>query len=198
MGADLLSVEIAAPTMSDGSLATDVDRVVTVLRARLEALDGTSLDALAASLGLEDEDVEGTSLLAVITERVVAECTELMAQRRDLEVFRKDNQWWWRSGGMSYGDSPTDAFDYLCHLSWVGAFTTPVDGGRLDDAPALMLARQVADTTCDTLLVALARTHPELLEVVGALRAEVVAAVGAQVGPSLRADLSALSDTLEG
>lgn len=123
MGADMVIAVVAAPVSGDGTPVVDMEML-----ARRATITFQS----AASAG--QVDPEGYWDLVDTDEPTVAEiATALDAWIRGGGLFGRDvttitveGRMFVASGGMSWGDAPTDAFSYLCLLDEIGAFTEPI------------------------------------------------------------------------
>lgn len=123
MGADMVIAVAAAPVRADGMPVVDVG----VLARRAS----TAIQSAAAA---GQVDPEGYWDLIDTDEPTVAEIAAALDGwirdgglfGRDVTTITVEGRVFVASGGLSWGDAPTDAFSYLCLLDDIGAFTEPI------------------------------------------------------------------------
>lgn len=136
MGADLCLVWCREPS----DLGTDDDEAAAKVRAAVLKMSREGLreylecelesdldDALhdkLEELGLADVgDMADDDLYAVEVELAgtsfVDAAMELRLYRRDVSSIQIDGACYAITGGMSWGDTPTDAYQYVSRLSWI-------------------------------------------------------------------------------
>lgn len=148
MGADMLMAIAKEPRMTAAAAAwCDSLELSTEVRAKLEErvmldrierleISETDLTNLDYMLDGEDEAEQEAALRELLKLAV-----DVLAQgRRDVTSLFLHNTWWMVSGGLSWGDSPTEAYDLL----------TAVDATRITErAMALREIRQAHATMVD-------------------------------------------------
>lgn len=106
MGADLLLTYCPEPQASPEEL-----------HRRINALSETVLEGIGQDLGLDPNDAE-TSVQDFL-HKAVSEVIE-QPGLRDLTTLTFDGREWIFTGGMSWGDPPTESYDYVTALSLSG------------------------------------------------------------------------------
>ncbi len=116
MGADFLIT--AAPESQQSA---------SVLTGRVDRIPVDDLLYLNQELFGNEDDVEDPAALAEYSrQRIRSAIVEIVVRakdRRDLAVVKFDQddaRRYYVTGGPSYGESPTDAFDYVQVLEWSG------------------------------------------------------------------------------
>lgn len=142
MGADLFVAVMSAPHQ-EGVKPWDIDRAVAerIGHERIDAydLDGLTdddLETLGMNLGIRPWDAEDAEALtpeaaraglaADIREALHGALTEVFGQRRDMAELGLGGRDYWVSGGMSGGDAPTDAYEWIAALDWIGVYEEPL------------------------------------------------------------------------
>lgn len=177
MGADFISIRTTWPTYADGRPLRDGEDL-TVLDARIDALDRDACELMAdissgetlADYGLyqaeeiADEDLDTTSQAACeqiaitsLKARLKTELRDLLINSRTVDLEFDGTRWWAMSGGISHGDSPTEAYDQLRLLDASGIAEAPLDAEEFPDVFALAAAVAVLDDLAATALAALDR-----------------------------------------
>jgi len=103
MGADLILVAAAVP--QDPSTVPD----------RIDTLDSDKLLDLVddyAPWVMEDKDTD-IGAIAEIRAYLVEAWDIVSGDRRDVVQMRFDGRWYYLTGGMTWGDDPSDAYDSL-------------------------------------------------------------------------------------
>lgn len=118
MGADLMIVRSRWPQYADGKpLGLDVARVV--LRERCDALGGEALVELynGTVSAYDDEETDtsdmGPARLAEVTRQRLRAAVDAVTDEgswRELSLMSFDEKEWILTGGMSWGDPPTEMF----------------------------------------------------------------------------------------
>lgn len=119
MGMDMLLALAKEPQMSPAAKAwcdslalspealQEVER--RVLLARVARLEISEVDLEHLDYLLEEEQESEEALRGYLEHAVV----ELAGVRRDVTSVHIKGSWWMASGGPSWGDSPTDAYNLL-------------------------------------------------------------------------------------
>lgn len=123
MGADMLIAIAAAPVRADGTPVVDVD--ILALHA---------VTALRSAMTAGPMDPEAYGELVDTDEPTVAEIEAALDGwirdgglfGRDVTTITVEGRMFVASGGLSWGDAPTDAFGYLCLLDEINAFWEPI------------------------------------------------------------------------
>jgi hypothetical protein len=125
MGADFLLTCVRTPSVDENELHTRIDKLCSnALRDVLESIAGCGPDEWEPGrLGSEAAETwqEGvrTYLKGAVTQ-------VFFSPRRDVTTLTLDCTEWTFTGGMSWGDSPTDAFDLVEAIAITGIVdTTP-------------------------------------------------------------------------
>ncbi len=148
MGADMLMAIAKEPRMTTAAAAwCDSLELSTEVRVKLEErvmldrierleISETDLTNLDYMLDGEDEAEQEAALRELLKLAV-----NVLAQgRRDVTSLFLHNTWWMVSGGLSWGDSPTEAYDLL----------TAVDATRITErAMALREIKRAHATMAD-------------------------------------------------
>lgn len=143
MGADLLITAMAAPHR-DGQDSWDIDMVEAerIGHERIDAHDlaawsDDDLDNLALNLGVrtwdpypqsepesepERLDTPHQQLITDLRAALHQALTELLGYRRDVTSMDFGGRCYWLTGGMSWGDTPTDSYEWIAALNWIGLF----------------------------------------------------------------------------
>ena len=139
MGADLIITYTRAPHFATGEEHVPHEIAARVGLARIAKLDLSQFDLDEAALNfgiLEDSDYD-EMFYAVIREALVRIVTSHIAGRRDVVELQVDGKHYWFTGGMSWGDTPTDSFDEVDLIGIVGLFDQPITAAEILDAPPL-------------------------------------------------------------
>jgi predicted proteasome-type protease len=123
MSADYLTSECALPIHANGSLASEEEARPVLLQRIARLDDGTLLDAADwydGSLSSADE----------MREHLKAMIDELFTDTNESFVTVHDERPYLQTGGMSWGEPPTDCFGPLVTLSITGITDKPIDGQR--------------------------------------------------------------------
>lgn len=145
MGADLLLAAMAAPHQaSKQPWNIDHAEAIRIGHERIDAHDLRSwgeddLENLALNLGVrqwqhpDDPDPahlpaedQRASLEQDIRASLHAALDELAGYRRDVAELDFGGRPYWVTGGMSWGDTPTDAFEWIAALGWIGLYEEPL------------------------------------------------------------------------
>ena len=122
MSAEFFYASCPLPITSDGNLASK-EEAMPVLLERIDAMDEATLfevaDIYCGGMATDEETIEAVkgALASLFDES--AECVDVV----------KSGRWVRESGGMSWGDSPTEAFDDLNLLASARITREPIDGG---------------------------------------------------------------------
>ena len=141
MGADLLIAGMAAPHQ-DGVKPWQIDpaRAEQIGHERIAAYDFATwtddLDAIAMNLGIRtwDDDAADAAepeaaraaLIADVRAALDMALTELFGYRRDVATLGFGGRDYWLSGGMSGGDAPTDAYEWIAALDLIRVYEEPL------------------------------------------------------------------------
>lgn len=145
MGADMLIARMRAPHR-EGVNPWDIDltEAERIGHERIDAyemggLDDDDLDNLSLDLGLGGWDIDEVSdcdsadrevarkqLVADLRSALHGALTELCGNRRDVAFVTFDGRRYWLTGGMSWGDAPTDAFEWIVAFDWIGLYDEPL------------------------------------------------------------------------
>lgn len=145
MGADLLITGMAAPR-SEGGESRQYDHEVAADEGhrRIDAYDlagwaDGDLEDLALNLGARtwhnpgdpepdkgEPDQERAALIRDLREALHAALDEVLGGRRDVTTMQFAGRDYWLTGGMSWGDTPTDAYEWVSALNWIGLYDEPL------------------------------------------------------------------------
>lgn len=124
MGADMLLAIAASPVTSSGSPATLMDEVCIRVRDRVVA--AFAAGDVEAEFFVELLE-EGQSVTAdTVTDALTRWLRDGGLQSREVAHLRINNRQYVATGGLSWGDSPTDAFSYVSLLDDIRAFDQPL------------------------------------------------------------------------
>jgi len=138
MGADFLFATCEWPKVRNGELAVNSGPLVGAIMSRLAKVIATT-ESLAdfGYYGNWDEETDDWRNEAVESCREVVDDifgVDLKWGRNDVATFDpewnthdKSRRMWVMTGGMSWGDVPTDAFDTLCILDALGIMNEPFE-----------------------------------------------------------------------
>lgn len=156
MGADMIITITKEPKLSEEavawcdarSLVAD-DRNTLELRAlllRVEQLPVTAQDTgdwwhLLPDIDDEDDPSAVDALRGILAQAV----TDLHGYRRDVTSFLIDGTWWMATGGLSWGDTPTDAYDLICLVEGFGVYEEQISPTELEAASALRAAEEAEE-----------------------------------------------------
>ena len=132
MGGDMTIAMARAPHTGTaplwGSTLTDLTRLTTATRQRLGALTDDALAAASDNLGFTNEEDDEPNVV------LVREHLHTFARwfidphtiEREIAIVTLDRVAWVVSGGMSYGDAPTDAYDVIHTADFFGIYNAPI------------------------------------------------------------------------
>lgn len=138
----MLLAKMRAPHTGDihERVTPEMQRLVGHLR--IDNFDFTKMeifqiDELMQTLGLELPDVETPKLVDYDLGTVVAALHEavdtvLVEYRRDIVMELFGLNYYLLTGGLSWGDPPTDSFDHVWSLDWIDLFEEPITQDELD------------------------------------------------------------------
>jgi hypothetical protein len=139
MGADLLIAGMAAPWhwgRAPWEYQEDIAREVGHRRIDAFPLEHHQelVDELAQNLGLDDDatghgaedDAEQQALISRIRGALHEALNEVLGERRDVSAIEFGGRTYWLTGGLSWGDSPTEAFDAIAALDSIKLFDEPI------------------------------------------------------------------------
>jgi hypothetical protein len=122
MGADMLLAMVRAPYAADPTTRLTVDQIITATTRRLDALNWTEL---ADALDTFDDPGQ------TIRERAEEAVAELLGRSRDTAWITIDGKNYIVTGGLSTGDSPTDAYEHVELLDELGIWEEAITPGEL-------------------------------------------------------------------
>jgi hypothetical protein len=143
MSAGYLSATCLAPINSDGKLA-EAAEAKTVLFERIDGLASEQLEALIDWMPGGDE---GDDELRAVLRSDVEELVDGWDASDRYLVCAEHSRPHYETGGVSWGDSPTDCFDAFIRLGESGILEQPIDGGFWFPAPL----RKALDAFADEL-----------------------------------------------
>lgn len=145
MGADLLIARMSAPyRATERPWSIDLADAIRIGHERLDAYDFApwgegDLEDLALNLGVrqwrhpDDQEpeprpveVEHAELVQDLREALHSALDELAGWRRDVAELEFGGRPYWLTGGMSWGDTPTDAYESIAALGWIGVYDDPL------------------------------------------------------------------------
>jgi len=116
MGADLCLAITAYPTLKNGDMAQAGDELAGRVKAQLASIPDEALQDAAYGTG-HDDDLED------FREMIGAAIDEIFGNPlppRDVNIVCLGGQWWVVTGGMSWGDDPTESFAAVTALEYLG------------------------------------------------------------------------------
>lgn len=122
MGADLVLAITAYPTLANGDAVKAGDELSARVRAALSDISDEALQDVADGTGDED-DLEA---FREMLENAIDEFFGSPIPPRDVNLVCLGGQWWLITGGMSWGDDPTESFAAITALEYLGV------SGQLD------------------------------------------------------------------
>lgn len=108
-----------------------------VLLGRVQRLEISETDLGDLEHLLEEDDAGEEAALRNLL--ALAVCT-LAEGRRDVTTLFLHNTWWMVSGGMSWGDAPTDAYDLLTAVDAMGVTDRAMSVREVRAAHAAMVS----------------------------------------------------------
>jgi hypothetical protein len=69
---------------------------------------------------------ERTELVQELREALHGALDQLLGYRRDVTELQFGERRYWLTGGMSWGDTPTDAYEWVAALDWIGLYDEPL------------------------------------------------------------------------
>lgn len=127
MGADLLVAAYRSPTTKDGEPAKRGPELAAELKRRWDAIPVEGQGELLEILGLDaTEPGEWENLSNEVCELIGDEHAEPYGRRRDVVDMCFDGKWWTLTGGPSYGDGPTEAYNAVSAIANAGITEEPV------------------------------------------------------------------------
>jgi len=121
MGADMLLGITEAPITADGLECSDLRRICARAREQVFVAVADHLVDLE-----EYVDIVEFATPEAAADAVYAWLDGGGLDSREVTTIRIDGRPYVASGGMSWGDAPTDAYLYLCLLDAAHAFTAPI------------------------------------------------------------------------
>ncbi|MBN9605007.1 MAG: hypothetical protein J0G30_00135 [Actinomycetales bacterium] len=144
MGADLLLTSMAAPHLEGSPTARIGDELAArVGHQRIDQFDlaawaDLDLEELALNLGIREwqdpDDPQPEQYPAAARDQLVqdvraalhAALEAVVGYRRDVAEMQFGGRYYWITGGMSWGDTPTEAYEAIAALNWIGLFEDPI------------------------------------------------------------------------
>lgn len=130
MGADMMLAMARSPHPADGINPLSTETLVQVTTKRLDRIDWQEM---AASLLCEEAPGAPTAELRKLADEAAA---ALLQPRRDVTEITIENHAYLVSGGMSYGDAPTDAFDLIDLVDQLGVWEEAITEEELLTPPS--------------------------------------------------------------
>lgn len=127
MGADFMVAIAALPHRSDGKhVDLTVEQATKIIHSRIAGIDDAVLyDLLDLYRGLDGDDTidkDRDSLLWLAGDM----CKEALGNNRDTTVREIGGRYYLLTGGMSWGDTPTDSFDNVGLMGDLAVFDEPL------------------------------------------------------------------------
>lgn len=130
MGADFLYAACPTPVDRNGKLISEwSDKVETEIRVRIGMMPSDLLDRyMDMFYDLGEEYRDGIITKAEVDDHIVATCktaVETFGRSRETGMIRLDgmDRDWYLTGGLSWSDPPTDAFDVMNAVDCSRLFT---------------------------------------------------------------------------
>lgn len=123
MGADMVIAVAAAPVLADGTPVVDVEVLTRCAAAAFHSAVVAGQVDPESYWDLVDADEPTVPEIAVALDGWIRDGGLF---GRDVTTITVDGRMFVASGGLSWGDAPTDAFSFLCLLDDIGAFTEPI------------------------------------------------------------------------
>lgn len=124
MGADMLLALAASPITASGAPVTSVAELCIRVQERVTAaFSGEEVDAEFYEELLEGGSGKTTEILA---DALTSWLRDGGLQSREVAHLRISDRTYVATGGLSWGDAPTDAFSYVCLLDDIHAFDEPL------------------------------------------------------------------------
>lgn len=123
MGADLFITAVRAPRYTDGDLVELADLpAVTAARIADYHTDAGTVRRIADTLDLNEDRV----LIVQIRELLTDAVAQIARNGRDeLTTLTLDGTVWLLTGGLSWGDEPTEVYDAVNLIDLAGLFEAP-------------------------------------------------------------------------
>lgn len=149
MGMDMLIAIAKEPRMTPAAKAwcdslelgpeglVKIEQGVLLARVSRLEISESDLEHLEHLLEVGAEETAAEPALRALLELAV---TTLAEGRRDVSSLFLHNTWWMVSGGPSWGDSPTDAYDLLCAVDAMGVTGRAMSVREVKAAHAAMVS----------------------------------------------------------
>lgn len=137
MGADFIIAGCPSPVdRNEQPITTATPEFIEMLRQRIRAVVATNPHALQGYYGMEDEEwlADGVTSLDTMVVDITALVNEWWDVRRDIawRTIGEDPRLWLFTGGMTWGDDPSDSFSLIDFIDTFDLFDEPfdMDGGN--------------------------------------------------------------------